>query len=143
MGRHGDVEQLRGLAGQGHAVLAENAGVGLAITAMLRTEAGGNPYDKDLTDLIGELSTRSETFRKHWADHNVRQHRTGTKKLHHPVVGDLELNFEAMVLASDPDFTLVIYTATPDTPSADSLRLLATWAATQDQAAPKLHDHQP
>ncbi|MFI6695093.1 helix-turn-helix domain-containing protein [Streptomyces sp. NPDC050433] len=102
------------------------------ITAILRTEAGRNPYDKDLTDLIGELSTRSETFRRHWADHNVRQHRTGTKKIHHPAVGDLELNFEAMPLASDPDLTFVIYTATPNTPSADSLRLLATWAATEN-----------
>jgi transcriptional regulator with XRE-family HTH domain len=101
------------------------------IAAMLRAEAGRNPYDKNLTDLIGELSTRSDTFRKRWADHNVRHHRTGTKKIHHPAVGDLELDFEAMTLASDPDLTLLIYTAIPNTPSADNLRLLATWAATQ------------
>ncbi|WP_405567948.1 helix-turn-helix transcriptional regulator [Streptomyces phaeochromogenes] len=113
------------------------------IAAILRAEAGRNPYDKDLTDLIGELSTRSETFRGHWADHNVRRHRTGAKKLHHPVVGDLELNFETMSLASVPGLTLVIYTAVPDTPSADALRLLATWAATQDQSGPNLQEHQP
>ncbi|MFF3561338.1 helix-turn-helix domain-containing protein [Streptomyces sp. NPDC002574] len=101
--------------------------------AMLRGEARRNPYDKDLSDLIGELSTRSEVFRRRWADHNVRQHRTGPKKIHHPAVGDLELNFETMSLTSDPALTLVIYTAVPDTPSADALRLLSTWAATQDQ----------
>ncbi|WUQ66963.1 hypothetical protein OG791_45705 [Streptomyces canus] len=72
-----------------------------------------------------------------------RRHRTGAKKLHHPVVGDLELHFETMTLTSDPGLTLVIYTATPNTPSADALRLLATWAATQDQPAPDLHDHRP
>jgi transcriptional regulator with XRE-family HTH domain len=105
------------------------------IAAMLRAEAGRNPYDKNLTDLIGELSTRSEVFRKRWADHNVRHHRTGIKRLHHPEVGDLELHFEAMTLASDPGLTLLIYTATPGTPSADNLRLLATWAATQEQAS--------
>ncbi len=66
------------------------------IAAMLRSEAGRNPYDKQLTALIGELSTRSEDFRTRWAAHNVRFHRTGHKKLHHPVVGDLDLNFEAM-----------------------------------------------
>lgn len=109
------------------------------VAAVLRVEAGRNPYDKDLSDLIGELSTRSEVFRRRWADHNVRHHRTGTKKLHHPEVGDLELHFEAMTLASDPTLTLVIYTAAPDTPSADGLRLLATWAATQDQPGPLPH----
>ncbi|MEU5879151.1 helix-turn-helix transcriptional regulator [Spirillospora sp. NPDC047279] len=103
------------------------------IAAMLRAEAGRNPYDKNLTDLIGELSTRSEVFRQRWADHNVRHHRAGVKKLHHPAVGDLELNFEAMTLASDPGLTLLIYTAPPGTPSADGLRLLAAWAATDDQ----------
>ncbi|MEQ4209709.1 hypothetical protein [Actinopolymorpha sp. B9G3] len=65
------------------------------IAAILRSEAGRNPHDNALTNLIGELSTRSETFRTRWAAHNVRFHRTGVKKLHHPVVGDLDLNFEA------------------------------------------------
>ncbi|MFI0806882.1 helix-turn-helix domain-containing protein [Streptomyces echinatus] len=110
------------------------------VAAMLRGEAGRNPYSKDLTDLIGELSTRSEIFRKRWADHNVRQHRTGPKKIHHPAVGNLELNFETMSLDSDPSLTLVIYTAVPHSPSADALRLLATWAATQNQAQADLHE---
>ena len=102
------------------------------IVAMLRSEAGVNPYDRDLTDLIGELSTRSELFRAKWAAHNVRFHRTGTKRLHRPEVGDLELSYEAMELSSDPGLTFLAYTAEPNTPSADGLRLLATWAATLD-----------
>ncbi|MEU8268975.1 helix-turn-helix transcriptional regulator [Sphaerisporangium sp. NPDC049002] len=115
------------------------------IAAMLRAEAGRNPHDKDLTDLIGELSTRSETFRRRWADHNVRHHRTGIKKLHHPAVGHLELHFEAMTLTSDPGLTLLIYTAAPGTPSADNLRLLATFAATRDQPAAgrAVHEDRP
>ena len=104
------------------------------IVAILRSEAGSNPYDRDLSDLIGELSTRSETFRTRWAGHNVRFHRTGIKRLHHPEVGDLELSYEALELSSDPGLTFLAYTAEPDTPSADKLRLLATWAATLDVA---------
>ena len=104
------------------------------IVAILRSEAGSNPFDRDLSDLIGELSTRSETFRTRWAAHNVRFHRTGIKRLHHPEVGDLELSYEALELASDPGLTFLAYTAEPDSPSADNLRLLATWAATLDVA---------
>jgi transcriptional regulator with XRE-family HTH domain len=103
------------------------------IAAILRSTAGRNPHDKALTELIGELSTRSETFRTRWAAHDVRFHRTGFKRLHHPVVGDLELNFEAMEFPSDPGLTMVVYTATPGTASADGLKLLASWAATQEQ----------
>jgi transcriptional regulator with XRE-family HTH domain len=102
------------------------------IAAMLRSEAGRNPHDKRLIELIGELSTRSEDFRTRWAAHNVRFHRTGQKKLHHPAVGDLDLNFEAMELPSHPGLTLLVYTATKDSPTADSLKLLASWAATAE-----------
>ena len=104
------------------------------IAAMLRSEAGRNPYDKQLIELIGELSTRSEDFRTRWAAHDVRFHRTGHKKLHHPVAGDLDLNFEAMELTSQPGLTLLVYTAPPGSPSHDSLRMLASWAVTADQA---------
>src|ERR1700712_5395693 len=103
------------------------------IAAMLRSEAGRNPFDKQLVELIGELSTRSEDFRTRWAAHNVRFHRTGSKKLHHPVVGDVELNFEAMELASSPGLTMLVYTAPAESPTADSLKLLASWAATAEQ----------
>ncbi len=103
------------------------------IVAMLRSEAGRNPYDKALTDLIGELSTRSETFRTRWAAHNVRFHRTGRKQLHHPVVGDLDLSYEAMELPGD-DLTVLVYTAEPGSPTQDALNLLASWSATVDEA---------
>lgn len=105
------------------------------IAAMLRQEAGKNPYDKALTELIGELSTRSEVFRQRWVAHNVRFHRTGRKQLHHPVVGDLDLNFEALEFPSDPGLTMLVYTAPAGTPTADALKLLASWTSTQEQAA--------
>ncbi|GAA3448814.1 helix-turn-helix domain-containing protein [Dactylosporangium matsuzakiense] len=97
----------------------------------LRTEAGRNPCDADLTTLIGELSTRSEAFRTRWAKHDVHLHTTGVKRIHHPVVGDLELPYEATPLAADPGQTLLMYTADPTSPTADALRLLASWAASE------------
>ncbi|WP_410787853.1 helix-turn-helix transcriptional regulator [Kribbella sp. C-35] len=102
------------------------------IAAMLRSEAGRNPHDKLLIELIGELSTRSEDFRTRWAAHNVRFHRTGLKKFHHPVVGDLELTFEAMEFPAHPGLTLLVYVAPVGSPTADSLKLLASWAATTE-----------
>jgi transcriptional regulator with XRE-family HTH domain len=105
--------------------------------AAMRGDAGRNPFDKRLTDLVGELSTRSETFRTLWAAHDVRYHRTGVKRLHHPVVGDLELTYEAFELPADPGLQLSTYTAEPASPSEDALKLLATWAATADNPAPQ------
>jgi transcriptional regulator with XRE-family HTH domain len=104
--------------------------------ALLRTEAGRNPYDKGLCDLIGQLSTRSEEFRIRWAAHIVRLHRTGVKHFHHPAVGDLTLNFEAMDLPADPGLTLTAYAAEPGTPAHDALKLLASWSATPGQTKP-------
>jgi transcriptional regulator with XRE-family HTH domain len=106
--------------------------------ALLRAEAGRDPYDRDLTDLIGELSTRSQEFRTRWADHNVRLHQTGTKRFHHPIVGELTLTFEMLELAADPGLHLLTYTAEPDTTSDEGLNLLGSWAATleQEQTAP-------
>lgn len=98
--------------------------------ALLRAEVGRDPYDRQTSDLIGELSTRSDEFRHRWAAHNVRIHTTGVKLLHHPVVGDLDLPFESFPLASDPSQSLVTYTAEPGSPSKDALNLLASWAAT-------------
>jgi transcriptional regulator with XRE-family HTH domain len=103
------------------------------IVALLRTEAGRNPYNRDLTGLIGELSTRSETFRTRWAAHNVHLHGAGTKHFHHPVVGDLDLAYEAMELSADPGLTLMAYSAEPASPTHDALNLLASWSATIDQ----------
>jgi hypothetical protein len=107
--------------------------------ALLRTEAGRDPHDKDLSDLVGELSTRSEDFRSRWAAHEVRLHRSGTKHFNHPVVGGVDLAFEAFPVASDLRLTLTAYTAAPGSPSADALALLASWAATQ--ATSDTNDH--
>ncbi|MCT9821232.1 helix-turn-helix transcriptional regulator [Microbacterium sp. W1N] len=107
------------------------------LVASMRGEAGRNPYDRRLTDLVGELSTRSDRFRTLWAAHNVRYHRSGVKKLHHPVVGDLELTYEAFELPADPGLTLSTYTAEPGTASADALKVLASWAASTDLPAPR------
>ena len=103
--------------------------------AMLRLEAGRNPHDQDLIALVGELSTRSELFRQRWASQDVRYHRSGRKRLRHPVVGQLDLDFEALELPSEPGLQLNIYTAAAGTPTADGLRLLASWAASQEELA--------
>ena len=100
--------------------------------AMLRLEAGRNPHDKALIELVGELSTRSELFRRRWASHDVQFHRSGQKRLRHPVVGQLDLDFEGMELASSPGLYLNVYTAAAGTPTADALKLLASWAASQE-----------
>jgi hypothetical protein len=105
------------------------------IAAMLRSEAGSNPHDKQLIELIGELSTSSEVFRTRWAAHNVRFHRTGHKRICHPVVGFLDLDFEAMEFPAHPGLTLLVYTAAAGSPTADGLKLLASWAATAEKAA--------
>jgi hypothetical protein len=110
--------------------------------AMLRATAGRDLYDRRLTDLIGELSTRSAEFRHRWAAHNVRIHTTGVKLLHHPVVGDLDLPFETFPLGDDPSQFLLTYTAEPASPTQDALNLLASWAAANDnieRSAPANH----
>ncbi|MEV6850214.1 helix-turn-helix transcriptional regulator [Actinoplanes sp. NPDC051411] len=101
------------------------------IVALLRGEAGRHPYDRELTDLVGELTTRSDQFRTWWASHNVRQHRAGVKRLHHPLVGDLTLAYESMELTADPGLRLNAYSAEPGTPDRDALNLIASWAATE------------
>jgi transcriptional regulator with XRE-family HTH domain len=100
--------------------------------SLLRTEAGRTPHDSDLTGLIGELVTRSEDFRTAWAKHNVRLHHTGRKSFHHPAVGEITLDFDAMELPAQPGLTLTAYTAAPGTPDHDALQLLAAWAATEN-----------
>ncbi|VVJ21560.1 Putative DNA-binding protein [Amycolatopsis camponoti] len=96
---------------------------------VLRTEAGRNPHDKGLHDLVGELSTRSDEFRGRWGAHNVRRHGAGEKHFRHPIVGDLTLTWETMAMAAEPGLTLVVYTAEPGSPSAEALALLASWEA--------------
>ncbi|CAL9604781.1 hypothetical protein SUDANB171_05484 [Streptomyces sp. enrichment culture] len=108
--------------------------------AILRTEAGRDPHDKDLHDLVGELSTRSDAFRTRWGAHNVRHHGTGTKRFHHHAVGDLTLAYEGLEMAAEPGLTLTVYTAEPGSASEEGLRLLSSWSATAEAERPS---HQP
>lgn len=98
--------------------------------AIMRTEAGRDPHDRGLHDLVGELSTRSDTFRRLWGAHDVRTHGSGTKRFNHPVVGELTLAYEEFAITADPGLVLMIYSAEPGSASAERLRLLASWAAT-------------
>ena len=98
--------------------------------AILRTEAGRDPRDRLMHDLVGELSTRSDDFRRRWGQHDVRLHGAGVKQFHHTAVGALELAYESADLVSDPGLTLTIYAAEPASPTAQALSLLASWAAT-------------
>jgi transcriptional regulator with XRE-family HTH domain len=105
------------------------------VVALLRAEAGRDPYDRALTDLVGELSTRSEDFRVRWAAHNVKFHRTGVKHLYHPVVGDLELAYDGLELPGDSGQTIFAYTAEPNSASQEALNLLASWTSTSRNAS--------
>jgi hypothetical protein len=103
--------------------------------ANLRTAGGLDPHDKDLHDLVGELSTRSGELRRRWGSHDVRTHAGGTKHYHHHhVVGDLALAYESMDLRGEPGLSMTIFTAEPGSPTAHALALLASWAATQEAA---------
>ena len=99
--------------------------------ALLRTEAGRDPYNKDLTDLVGELATRSEQFRSRWGAHDVRTHRTGVKHFNHPVVGLIDLAFNSLDVRSTGDDRIVLngYTAAPGCAADEKLKMLASWAA--------------
>ena len=102
------------------------------VVAILRSAAGRDPFDRDLSDLVGELSTRSEQFRGHWATHNVRLHKKGKKVFNHPVVGELDLSYDRFELPAEPGLAIVAYTAEPGSRSAEALSLLASWAATKE-----------
>ncbi len=103
------------------------------VVAVLRSEAGRDPHDRELSDLVGELSTQSEIFRTKWAAHNVRFHDTGIKRMHHPIVGELELSYETMELSGDTGLTMFAFTAEAGSASAQALNLLASWAATPER----------
>ena len=104
--------------------------------ATMRSAAGRDPYDRDLSDLVGELATQSEAFRARWAQHNVRFHNSGVKHFHHPVVGELTLSYNRLDLAADPGLTIFSYAAEPGSSSEEALQLLGSWAATVDPAEP-------
>ncbi|MFA3843603.1 helix-turn-helix transcriptional regulator [Streptomyces aureus] len=101
---------------------------------VLRVEAARNPYDRDLSNLIGELSTRSDTFRVLWGAHDVHVYREGTKRFRHPAVGNLDLEHETMALPGDEGLSLTAYSAAPGSAAEDGLKLLASWSATAHDA---------
>jgi hypothetical protein len=101
-------------------------------------EVGRNPHDEELIALVAELSTCSELFRQQWASQDVRLHGYGSKRVNHPVVGRLDLNFESMDLPTESGLQLNVYTAPAGGPAADNLALLASWAS-QETLANELH----
>jgi MmyB-like transcription regulator ligand binding domain len=114
------------------------------MVAVLHEAAGRDPYDRDLSDLVGQLSTRSETFRTLWAAHNVRRHDTGVKAVNHPLVGEVTFTYESMELVANPGLTMFVYTPEPGSKSEQALNLLASWTATPDQeTADADHEEQP
>lgn len=100
--------------------------------AVLHGEAGRNPHDPELTELVGELSTQSEEFRVRWARHDVRYHDTGIKRIQHPLVGPLELSYEVMKFNADDELTMFVYTPEAGSKSEESLNLLASWTAADE-----------
>ncbi|WP_164204793.1 helix-turn-helix transcriptional regulator [[Micrococcus luteus] ATCC 49442] len=107
------------------------------VVSILRTEAGRDPHNKELHDLVGELSTRSQEFRRLWSSHDVRHHGAGAKVFRHPVVGEMTIAYEGLEMAAEPGLTLTIYTADPGSPSEEAMRLLASWAATESAQEPR------
>ena len=112
-------------------------GIADAAVGNLRAEAGRDPYDQDLTALVGELSMRSEEFRARWAAHDVRQYRSGTQPFRHPLVGDLTLSYEALEITADVGLVLIAYSAELDSPSHEALTRLANWSTTDRSRAPR------
>ncbi len=111
--------------------------------SILRTEAGRDPHDKGMHDLVGELSTRSEEFRALWTSHDVRLHGAGTKQFHHTAVGDLALAYESLEMVAEPGLTLTLYAAEPASPTAQALTLLSAWAATERRSPAPDDDRSP
>lgn len=132
-GGHPNFARFTFLDSAAHRFFPDWDGAADITVANLRTAAGKDPHDKGLHDLVGELSTRSDDFRRRWAAHNVRIHGTGVKHFRHHIVGDLILNYETMDLQAEPDLTLTIYTAEPQSSTDHALALLASWAVTAQE----------
>ncbi|WP_307789375.1 MmyB family transcriptional regulator [Mycolicibacterium baixiangningiae] len=99
-------------------------------------DAGRYPDDEELSTLVGELSIHSEEFRRWWSGYDVQRRTTGSKAYHHPLVGDLTVQYQALSPATDPDQILFVYTTEPGSPSETAMRLLATWHAGDERPAP-------
>lgn len=102
------------------------------VVAFLHAEAGRDPFSKELQDLVGELSMRSDRFRELWAQQDVKLHRAGTKHLRHPLVGEMVLDYEAFEIPASPGLRLNVYTAAPGSSAADALAVLGSWAASTE-----------
>jgi hypothetical protein len=126
------------LDGDSHDFYPDWDGAADICVAILRTEAGRAPHDRQLQDLVGELSTLSDEFRRRWSTHDVRLHGAGSKLFHHLGVGDLDLAYESVDMLSEPGLTLTIYAAEPASRTAEALRLLASWTAAP---LPQVHAH--
>jgi hypothetical protein len=109
------------------------------VVSYLRMDAGCHPDDPRLSALVGELSVKSEEFRRLWATHDVKEKNFGVKQLRHPLVGDLTLNFESFPLSDGTEQALITYHAEPGSPSAEALRLLASWGADATRAGESAH----
>ncbi|MDX3456873.1 helix-turn-helix transcriptional regulator [Streptomyces sp. ME02-8801-2C] len=105
------------------------------IVCVLRMDAGCYPEDPNLAALVGELSVKSEDFRRLWATHDVKEKSYGVKRFRHPLVGELTLNYESLRFPDDSDQSLIIYNAEPGSPSAEALHLLASWGRDATKAA--------
>jgi len=110
-------------------------GIARQAVGSLRAEAGRAPYDRALTELVGELSLRSQDFRERWAAHDVEYYRSGVQPFHHPVAGDLDLNYDALEIPADPGQTIIAYSAEPGSAARDAIDILASWAATHQQTS--------
>ncbi|MEV0995835.1 helix-turn-helix transcriptional regulator [Nonomuraea sp. NPDC050202] len=95
----------------------------------LRSAAGTDYDDPRLIEVVGELSLKSETFRKLWARHDIRQKTHETKRFRHPLVGPLTLHYESLTVNSAPSQQLVVYQAAPGSPSEEALSLLGSLTA--------------
>jgi len=111
-------------------------GIADAAAFNLRATAGRDPYDRALTDLVGELSMRSDDFRERWASQDVRQYRTGTQRFRHPLLGELELAYEALAVTAALDQIIIVYTSEPNSPTHDALRRLANGTRFNADATP-------
>jgi hypothetical protein len=107
--------------------------------AMLRYAVGRDPLAAELTALVGELSTLSPDFRSHWAAQDVHEHRHGRKLFHHPVVGELEVDYDVLDIPGDNGVAVTTYTAPAGTATSEKYALLASWAASEGyNGAPEL-----
>ena len=122
---------------------ADWEGAARGVVASLRLYAGRHPHDPALAELVGELSVQDADFRHWWADHDVFQRTHGTKRYHHPIVGELVLGYEAFSPADDPEQTLGVSTAEPGSPSAERLKLLASWSRPPQHPAPATRPDTP